>query len=191
MLLRRDDISPDKPDNYGRSPLWGAASKGHEGVVKILLGRDDVDPDKPNINSRTPLWWAARHGHEGVVKLLLARDVSPDKPDRYGQTPVFWAAENGHKGVIALLQPPEPATPSCHKGAGPSPSLLLSVIDYPDAISAMVAATPQHAHHRHCPTPRPPNLLPRFKSPPCANSHLSPTPGICLRQVLSLNISLS
>jgi len=55
ILLERGDIDPDRTDNDGRTPLWGAASGGHEGVVKMLLERYDVNPDKPANNGKTPL----------------------------------------------------------------------------------------------------------------------------------------
>ena len=54
ILLERDDIDPDKPDQDGRTPLWWAAWVGQEGVVKLLLGRDDVNPDKPDKSGLTP-----------------------------------------------------------------------------------------------------------------------------------------
>jgi len=55
MLLGRDDVNPDSPNDDGETPLWWAAKNGHEEVVKMLLGRDDVDPNKQNTNLRTPL----------------------------------------------------------------------------------------------------------------------------------------
>ena len=69
--LGRDDANPDKPDNYGQTPLWRATCNGHEGVVKVLLERDDVNPDNPDNDGKTPLQWAAKNGNEGVVKILL------------------------------------------------------------------------------------------------------------------------
>jgi len=44
MLLGRDDVNPDKPDNDGQTPLCIATWNEWEGVVKILLGRDHVNP---------------------------------------------------------------------------------------------------------------------------------------------------
>lgn len=46
ILLKRDDVIPDKSDHKGRSPLWVTTSKGLEGVVKKLLARDGVTPNE-------------------------------------------------------------------------------------------------------------------------------------------------
>jgi len=104
LLLTRDDIDPDEPDNYGATPLWGASHSGHEGVVRLLLARDNVDPNKQDDDGATPLWGASYNGHEGVVRLLLARDdVDPDKPNNKGRTPLWGASYDGHDGVVRLL----------------------------------------------------------------------------------------
>jgi len=35
LLLERDDVNPGKPDNDGRTPLWGASCVGNEGAVSV------------------------------------------------------------------------------------------------------------------------------------------------------------
>ena len=105
IALFENGYDPDIKDTEWQTPLWWAAEKGHEAVVKLLLARDGVDPDSKDKGGRTPLWWAAEKGHEAVVKLLLARDgVDPDSKDTRGRTPLSWAAENGHEAVVKLLQ---------------------------------------------------------------------------------------
>ena len=117
ILLERDDIDPEKPNEYGQTPLWRAAFGGHEGVVKILLGCDDVNPNKPDNYGRTPLLRAAASERAGVVKILLGRsDVNPDKPDVYGQTPLFYATTRG-SGSTATA-PEHLPLPVRHKVAG-------------------------------------------------------------------------
>jgi len=122
ILLGREEVSPDKPDNDGRTPLLYAARDGHEGVVKILLAREEVNPDKPDNEGRTPLLYAAWRGHEGVVKILLAREeVNPDKPDNEGRTPLSDAARGGHEGVVKILLAREEVNPDkpCNDGGTP------------------------------------------------------------------------
>ena len=104
LLLARDEVNPDKPNNKDQTPVWSAADKGHEEVVELLLAENNVNPDKPDIDGKAPLWRASWNGHEGVVKLLLARnDVYPDKPNDEGRTPLWNASWNGHEGVVKQL----------------------------------------------------------------------------------------
>ena len=104
ILLERQEINPDKPDNDDRTPLSHAAKNGHERVIKILLGWEEVNPDKPDKFDRTPLSYAAESGHEGVMKMLLKRGrVNPDKLDTFGRTPLSYAACFGHEGVVKIL----------------------------------------------------------------------------------------
>ena len=46
ILLDREDIDPNKPNEESQTPLFLAACNGHERVVRLLLGRDYVDPNK-------------------------------------------------------------------------------------------------------------------------------------------------
>ena len=92
VLFRRKYVNPDRPDNYGRTPLVCAARNGDEGVLRLLLGREDVSPDRPDNGGQTPLSWAAQNGCEGVMRPLLEReDVNPDRPDNDSRTPLWWA----------------------------------------------------------------------------------------------------
>ena len=70
ILLGREEVHPDRPDNYGKTPLSCAASSGHEAVVKTLLGREDVNPVKLDTDGLTPRSYAALNGHNGVTALL-------------------------------------------------------------------------------------------------------------------------
>jgi len=122
LLLRCDDVNPDKPDNNGLTPLHRASSNGHQGVVGLLLARDDVNPDKLNNYGQTPLWVASRQGQEEVVRLLLSRDdVNADRPDNNGQTPLNWSSWNGHEGVVRLLLARDDVDPDKPDNYGQTP----------------------------------------------------------------------
>jgi Ankyrin repeats (3 copies) len=102
---RNIDVVADSKDDFGRTPLWWAAQRGHEAVVKLLVARDDVAADSNDNDGRTPLSGAAGGGHEAVVKLLVARDdVAADSKDKLGRTPLSGAAEGGHEAVVKLLR---------------------------------------------------------------------------------------
>ena len=92
-----------QPDNFG-TPLWWAATSGHEAVAKLLFDKEGVDPDSKDHNSRTSLWWAAMKGDEVVAESLFNKEgVDLDSMDHNGRTPLSWAAGNGHEAVVKLL----------------------------------------------------------------------------------------
>jgi len=37
MLLEREDVNHNAANSRGETPLYGAASSGHDGVLKMLL----------------------------------------------------------------------------------------------------------------------------------------------------------
>ena len=70
MLFRSDD--------HGETPLFGAASWGCEGIVKILLEQVDVNSDIANLAGETALWRALKRGHHSIAKLLSKhRNIIP------------------------------------------------------------------------------------------------------------------
>jgi len=70
--LEREDVNPNRLDKDYRTPLWWAASEGHETVVKLLLEPEDADPNRPDKYGATALSYAASGGHERIVQLLRA-----------------------------------------------------------------------------------------------------------------------
>jgi ankyrin repeat protein len=89
----------------GKTPLWLAASNGHQDILKLLLKMDNSNVDLRGPEGQTALSNAASYGHSAVVKLLLETgkvDVN-SKETRFGQTPLWRAAEKGHDAVVKLL----------------------------------------------------------------------------------------
>lgn len=113
LLQRRPEI--DAKDSDGRTPLWWAATNGHEAVVKLLLRTSEVDVNVRNLCHQTPLSSAAGGGYEGIVQLLLAIPcIDVNAKELSGQTPLSIAVRNGYEGVVKLLL----ATPGIDVNAG-------------------------------------------------------------------------
>ena len=97
-------------DVTGTSPLYRAASNGHQKIVEFLLVKSPMpynsiaDIDQKAHNGKTPLSIAAEYGHEAVVTLLLDRGSAViNYPDQEGRTPLHAAASNGHIMLIKQL----------------------------------------------------------------------------------------
>ena len=103
--LLAGDKSADMETKYkeeGQTPLFWAASDGHEAVVQLLIDKG-ADIEAKDRYGRTPLSWAAEKGHEAVVQLLIDKGADIEAKNHYGRTSLFWAAENGQETVMQLL----------------------------------------------------------------------------------------
>jgi ankyrin repeat protein len=90
--------------HWDECPLYRAASRGHEGAMRLLLEDDRQDPSAKDRYGATPLHAAANGGHGNIVKLLIDRDdVELDVADMSQMTPFSAAASYGHVGVMELL----------------------------------------------------------------------------------------
>jgi ankyrin repeat protein len=58
-------------DGYGRTPLFLAAERGHDAIVRVLLERGEVKVNTKDRDGQTTLYMAAVKGHDAVVRLLL------------------------------------------------------------------------------------------------------------------------
>ncbi|KAH7215363.1 hypothetical protein DER44DRAFT_158228 [Fusarium oxysporum] len=98
VILGRADqvgIDIDGEDSDGQTPLWWAAERGHEAVVRLLLDRGAHTEVADKWERRTPLFWAADRGHEAVVQLLLEWSASVEAADKDGRTPLLCAVAQG------------------------------------------------------------------------------------------------
>jgi len=93
--------------NANSRPLFEAASKGHDSVVRTLL-RYGADVQAIDEKRQTALHLAAEGGHHSVVQVLLNHYANPDSLDKERDTPLHRAARNGRADAMVLL---------CDKGA--------------------------------------------------------------------------
>jgi ankyrin repeat protein len=82
-----DGARVDAVDEYGRTPLYWAAEKGHKEVVKMLIERGNK-VDAADKNGMTPLHWAAQNGHKEIAGMLIAGGADVNAADEYGWTPL-------------------------------------------------------------------------------------------------------
>ena len=68
-LLLDHKADADAKDNYGQTPLHGAAAAGHNGMVQLLLA-NQAESNARNNNGHTPLYLAELHAREHTVELL-------------------------------------------------------------------------------------------------------------------------
>ena len=106
LLAAGADKDETNPTDFGSTPVFAAAEKGHVGCAESLIATR-ADLDKPDTEGRTPLWIAAQNGNEPIVKILIAAGANVDNAANRGTTPLSIAANEGH----ALL------ASSCWSGA--------------------------------------------------------------------------
>jgi nucleoside phosphorylase len=91
-----------RKDNYGRTPLFWAATRGHKDIVELLLkhGAPVGSKDRSNM---TPLHIAVTGGHKDVVALLLENSAPIEAKASYGDTPLIRAIQANSKEIVQLL----------------------------------------------------------------------------------------
>ncbi|KAL6790837.1 hypothetical protein J3E68DRAFT_443089, partial [Trichoderma sp. SZMC 28012] len=104
-IMQINVIGVDTKDINNRTPLFLAASQGHDAIVALLLATKQVDINViDNVAGLTPLSSAAQNGHEAVVKLLLATgQIDFDTGNHENLYSLPLAIENGHEAVVKLL----------------------------------------------------------------------------------------
>ena len=103
LLLRYEDIDPNKANKRGSPPLHIAAI-GEEKIVDQLLRHKDIEVNKADESGCTALIMAAQIGDKKVMdKLLRHNDIQVNKSTKRGVTALLAAAVNGHDDVVKLL----------------------------------------------------------------------------------------
>ncbi|OAA55165.1 Ankyrin repeat-containing domain protein [Cordyceps fumosorosea ARSEF 2679] len=91
-----------RKDNYGRTPLFWAATQGHKDMVELLLDHDAQVNSKDRSNL-TALHIAITSGHKDIVSVLLDRSASIEGKAIYGDTPLIRAIQANSEEIIEIL----------------------------------------------------------------------------------------
>ena len=87
---------PDVKDWSGATPLFWAADRGHEDVVRLLMTRQDVNPNVRDHYGKTPLIVAAQKQHIAIVQRLLAYEyIEVNAKDYLGLSVLMYAIRLG------------------------------------------------------------------------------------------------
>jgi ankyrin repeat protein len=109
LLLNHPEVEVNMGSHDGLSPLFVAASLGHEVVVRQLLAQPGIEVNKKMAyDGSTALNKAADIGNSYIVQCLLAHPGIEVNNTLHGhlsqhETPILHAAEMGHELVVALL----------------------------------------------------------------------------------------
>ena len=101
-----DDADLLSADNFGRTCLHFAASRGNLGVLSYLLKQvSPEDLEKKDIQGRTPLHYAAESSRAAeIIDTLVARGCNIYAVDDRGRTALHWAARwNNFKAIKMLM----------------------------------------------------------------------------------------
>ncbi|KAF9193550.1 hypothetical protein BGZ51_009545 [Haplosporangium sp. Z 767] len=87
----------------GMNPLHFAASRGHDGVVRILIDQAGAGVDVPDREGETALLKASYSGYFPVVCFLLKRGANVHQRDKDGWTALHNASSGGFIDVAQVL----------------------------------------------------------------------------------------
>ena len=73
--MLENGFDPDLRDRFGSTPLFWAAYRGHEDIVRLLMTREEVDPNVRSRSGGTPLMVAVVKKQIAIVLLLLAYET--------------------------------------------------------------------------------------------------------------------
>ncbi|XP_065897906.1 protein fem-1 homolog A-like [Dysidea avara] len=86
----------------GATALWGASTRNHVEVVKMLLDAG-ADVNKPTAIGSTPLRGAAFNGHCDTMNVLIEHGADLNYANVLGQSPLLTSIMRGHLEAAKLL----------------------------------------------------------------------------------------
>lgn len=136
-LLLQNNADVHYADEFKRTALHLAASKGHLGIVKELLHHSNINIDKPDMMNNTPLITAVGNGHEKIVDLLIEKHANVNHQGNLNRTALHWAADRGSVAMVTSLLTDEKIALNV---VDVNQKIPLAIAKNPDVIKLLVSA---------------------------------------------------
>lgn len=102
-LLVEKGADLEIPTHANETPLYTAATYGHEDLVRLLLFEHGAKITPQNKFGWTAVNSASKEGFVSIVKMLLEKDADIDIPTKAGETALYSAATYGHEELVRLF----------------------------------------------------------------------------------------
>jgi ankyrin repeat protein len=89
-------------DGFGWSPLFYAASDGHEEMVQLLC-EEGASLEADDVHGDTPLLIAISRRRSRVVNYLIEKGAKVDSVNEWSTPPLYLAARNGEESIVKAL----------------------------------------------------------------------------------------
>ena len=127
----------NKPDVFGRTPLFNAVFASKPEIVKYLLSKG-ANVLKSDVDDNSPLHRAAANGDVEIMKMLAAKGANVYAMNKKGRTPLFAAALHGELKAIAFLLSQQASVNRCDKN-GDTPLHLAAFVGDVNTVKFLLA----------------------------------------------------
>ena len=106
LLLQSNETYINTYDNFQRTALLWASTRGHAEVVEYLLNNSNIYANMADTGAWNPLLLATKYGHGDVVSLLIghpAVDVNFAQTIENGETSLHVASQKGYLEIGKFL----------------------------------------------------------------------------------------
>jgi ankyrin repeat protein len=110
LLIQHDILAYDAHDVNGYTLLHESASKGHEGLLR-LLAKKGIDINSVAYDNVSALHFPAHFGYDLTVGILLQLGINPNIQATFESNSIHWnkrtplhiASQNGHEDIVKAL----------------------------------------------------------------------------------------